>query len=124
MQLTFTAGFGGGLSSAIFLMRPDIVPVNFFTGYTDAVFTFCWWLVNYFPYNIPGRIMRTPLVTEICKLLLLVAVGKVMTSRLDTALHLHPHATVGAIMIGALLSAKIMPTCIHHYQSSRAIQLD
>jgi hypothetical protein len=101
MQLTFTAGFGGGFSSAMFLMRPDIVPLNFFTGHTDAVFTFCWWLVNYFPYNIPGKIVRTPFVTEICKLLVLLAVGKVMTSRLDTALLLHPGVTVGAIMIGA-----------------------
>lgn len=100
MQLTFTAGFGGGLSSGLLLMRPDIIPLNFFTGYTDAIFTLCWWLVNYFPFNIPGRIVRTPFVTEITKLLLLVAVGKVMTHRLDTALYLHPQATIGALIVG------------------------
>lgn len=100
LQLTFTAGFGGGLTSALILMRPDITPVNFFTGYTDLVFTVCWWLSNYFPYNIPGRIVRTAFVTEITKLLVVVAIGKVMTHRLDTTLHLHPQATIGALVVG------------------------
>ena len=101
MQLTFTAGYGGGLTSAILLMRPDLVPLNFFTGYTDVIFTVCWWLVNYFPYNIPGKIVRTPFVTEITKLLLLVAVGRVVTNRIDTTLYMHPQATIAALVIGA-----------------------
>ena len=101
VQLTFTAGYGGGLTSAILLMRPDLVPLNFFTDYTDLVFTICWWLVNYFPYNLPGKVVRTKFVTEITKLLLLVAVGKVMTNRIDTTLRMHPQATVAALMIGA-----------------------
>jgi hypothetical protein len=100
LQLTFTAGFGGGATSAVLLGHPDIVPINLFVGYTDVIFTLSWWIANYFPYNIPGRLLRTSLCTEITKLLLVVAVGRVMCNRVDMALKLYPNATIAALLIG------------------------
>eukprot|EP00892_Ulva_mutabilis_P011952 jgi/Ulvmu1/9129/UM005_0225.1 len=100
--LTFTAGFGGGATSALVLMRPDEAPINFFSSQIDLMWTIVWWMSNYFPYNIPGRIVRWPPVFEVCKLLLVVGSGGIMCTRVDQVLKFYPSATIAALIVGAI----------------------
>lgn len=117
MQLTYTAGFGGGASSALILMRPDEAPINMFTYRIDVIWTVVWWISNYFPYNIPGRIIRLPPVMLVCKLLLVIASGSIMCTRVDQVLKFHPDATIAALLVGAL------PHLRHLAHSSTLFQL-
>lgn len=120
MQLTFTAGFGGGATSALILMRPDEAPINMFTYRIDVIWTIVWWTSNYFPYNIPGRIIRLPPVKLACKLLALIAAGSIMCTRVDQVLKFYPDATIAALLVGAPpphplvvpLPLQLSPDCI------------
>ena len=58
LQLTFAEGFGGGALSALLIMRPTEVPINLFTMNIDLIWTLVWWALNYFPYDLPGRVHR------------------------------------------------------------------
>lgn len=83
------------------MMRPDEAPINMFSARIDLIWTVVWWTCNYFPYNIPGRIARFPPVLEVCKLLLVVASGGVMCTRVDQVLKFYPASTIAALIVGA-----------------------
>lgn len=120
MQLTFTAGFGGGATSALVMMRPDEAPINMFSSKIDLMWTVIWWMCNYFPYNVFGRIARLPPVLEICKLLLVVGSGGVMCTRVDQVLKLYPSSTIAALIVGALLAADLYWPCPEAIQQPEA----
>lgn len=111
MQLTFTAGFGGGAASAMVLMQPQAAPINMFSSKIDLMWTIVWWTCNYFPYNIPGRIVRWPPIFEVCKLLLVVGSGGVMCTRVDQVLKFYPSSTIAALIVGVLSLATFTAAC-------------
>jgi TRIC channel len=100
-QVTLASGFGGGATSALLLMQPQAVPVNMLVLNHDVIWAVVWWLANYAPYNIPGRVMRWTPIQFVCKVATQVAKGRTICARVSQTLAFYPSATVMAVVVGA-----------------------
>ena len=101
MQVTYLAGWGGGLSSAILLNKPLELPVSMFVNQHDIVIVAVWWLANYFPYGWPGRIARWPPVQWVSLVLLQMLRASTMCTVMTMTHKYYPDATIAVLIMGA-----------------------
>ncbi|GAX73541.1 hypothetical protein CEUSTIGMA_g992.t1 [Chlamydomonas eustigma] len=122
---TYMYGFGGGIITSLLVLDGSKAPITIlYNPNFAATWILCWWIINYFPYRIPGRIHDTwPLKvrsihdtlslkvrsihdTWPLKMLTKACIGYVkaqtMTSKINQACDIFPGAVLGPIMIGAL----------------------
>ena len=103
LQVTYLAGWGGGLTAAVLLGRPLDLPLSMFVNRHDVVIVAVWWLANYFPLGGPGYIMRTRPVQWVSLVLLqMLRAGSIATVMTKTA-GWYPSATIAVLIMGALL---------------------
>ena len=107
VQLTFLAGWGGGLSSAVILARPDALPINMFAKRHDVMIVTIWWLANHFPGQVPGRLLRWKPVQIAAAMLRDIARAATMVKVINLTAQVHPDATVAVVIMGALPSSTV-----------------
>ncbi len=57
-QVGLAAAFGGGIITSLLIQDPKQAPIALFShNVVGVTWTVCWWLVNYFPFNLVGRIV-------------------------------------------------------------------
>lgn len=103
VQLTFVVGWGGGLTSAIVLARPLDLPINMFSNRHDIMIVAIWWLANYFPGGLPGKILRTKPMRVLSLLLTQICRAGTMCLVMSLVAKYHPDSTIGVIVMGAPL---------------------
>jgi hypothetical protein len=102
VQLTFLAGWGGGLTSAILLARPVELPVNMFANRHDIMIVLIWWLANYFPLGGPGYVIRWRPVQLLATVLLQLSRASTMAFVMSLTAKHHPNASIGVVIMGML----------------------
>ena len=101
VQLTFVVGWGGGLTSAIVLARPLELPINLFSKRHDLMIVGVWWLANYFPGGLPGKLLRTKPMRIVSLLLTQICRAGTMCLVMSLVAKYHPDSTIGVIVMGA-----------------------
>ena len=103
--MTYLAGWGGGLTSAIILNKPLELPVSMFVNHHDIVIVAVWWLANYFPYGGPGYVLRLPPVQWASLPLLQMLRAGTMCKVMTMTTSYYPNASIAVLVMGTLLRA-------------------
>lgn len=101
LQVTYLAGWGGGLTSAIILNKPLELPVSMFVNHHDVVIVAVWWLANYFPYGGPGYLLRLPPVQWASMPLLQMLRASTLCKVMTMTRQYYPNATIAVLVMGS-----------------------
>eukprot|EP00803_Ostreobium_quekettii_P005457 evm.model.scf_1373.5 EVM.evm.TU.scf_1373.5 scf_1373:36153-41262(+) len=100
---TYLACFGGGFVSALLIMRPELAPIPLFSSnYELLLWTSAWWLVNYCPFNLTGRILTFWPVMMIMEVGSNFARSDIIAKRVDLAVKLYPGVVAPPIILGTI----------------------
>lgn len=68
LQIGLFAAFGGGVVSSLLLQDPVRAPIALFhSNYLGLVWTICWWLMNYCPYDLVAKVHGSGPVSSLSK---------------------------------------------------------
>lgn len=100
---TYLLSFGGGFVTALLIMRPELAPLPFFgSNYEALLWTSTWWLVNYCPFNLTGRLLTSWPSMVIMRVGSNFARSGLIANRVDLAVNLYPGIVAAPIILGTI----------------------
>eukprot|EP00195_Chlamydomonas_chlamydogama_P006970 CAMPEP_0202890708 /NCGR_PEP_ID=MMETSP1392-20130828/1028_1 /ASSEMBLY_ACC=CAM_ASM_000868 /TAXON_ID=225041 /ORGANISM="Chlamydomonas chlamydogama, Strain SAG 11-48b" /LENGTH=362 /DNA_ID=CAMNT_0049574327 /DNA_START=64 /DNA_END=1152 /DNA_ORIENTATION=- len=101
--ITFLGGFGGGIASALVIMNPAKASISLLSSNTlGFTWTLCWWLMTYFPYNIPNKLHSFWPVKMITKACVAFCRANLIVNRVDLCMVLYPDVVMASILLGTI----------------------
>ncbi|KAK9804406.1 hypothetical protein WJX72_011360 [[Myrmecia] bisecta] len=100
------AAFGGGVVSALLLQDPAKAPIALFAdNKVGVIWTTCWWLITFFPYNLVERTHQLLPVRLVTKASLNILRAGVMASRIDLVVAKFPGVVAAPLVVGTIAAS-------------------
>ncbi|KAG2497521.1 hypothetical protein HYH03_004670 [Edaphochlamys debaryana] len=101
--VTYLAGFGGGMLTALLITDPDKAHINILAHNQVGVYlTICWWVMAYCPFNLAARLHSFLPVRMFTKACVTVMRANLMIARVDVAVAMYPTVLAAPLILGTL----------------------